>query len=99
MRIANITDMVSIGTVRATVTGIPYVVGDRFSVRPAGNVYQAYRNDDPIPGAVWTDSGNVVPIGKAWRRHGFGSGSRCTSGFTSYEPAHIDSYRAADLAA
>ncbi|OWL97012.1 hypothetical protein B7435_26870 [Mycolicibacterium peregrinum] len=99
VRIANITDMVSIGTVRATVTGIPYVVGDRFSVRAVGNVYQAYRNDDPIPGAVWTDSGSVVPIGKAWRRHGFGSGSRCTSGFTSYEPAHIDNYRAADLAA
>jgi hypothetical protein len=99
VRIANISDMVSIGTVRATVSGIAYAVGDRFSIRAIGNVYQAYRNDEPIAGAVWTDDGNVVPIGKAWRRHGFGSGSRCTSGFTRYVPAHIDSYKAADLAA
>lgn len=99
VRIATTTDLVSIGTVRATVSGIPYVVGDRFSIRAVGNVYQAYRNDDPIPGAVWTDSGNVVPIGKAWRRTAFGSGSRCTNGFTRYAPAHIDSFKAADLAA
>lgn len=99
VRIANISDLVSLGTVRATVAGIPYVVGDRFSIRAVGNVYQAYRNDDPIPGAVWTDSGNVVPVGKAWRRTAFGSGSRCTNGFVRYVPAHIDSFKAADLAA
>ena len=91
--------MAGMWTVRATVTGIPYVVGDRFSIRAVGNVYQVYRNDEPIPGATWTDSGNVVPIGKAWRRTAFGSGSRCTNGYAHFEPAHIDAFKAADLAA
>lgn len=101
VRIADVTDIFSpvIGTVRVTVTGISYVVGDRFSIRAVGNVYTAYRNDDPIPGATWTDSGDVVPVGKAWRRTAFGSGSRVTSGFNHYEPAHIDSFKAADIAA
>ncbi len=99
VRIATITNLTSIGSVRATVTGIPYVVGDRFSIRAVGNVYQVYRNDEPIPGATWTDSGNVVPIGKAWRRTAFGSGSRCTNGYAHFEPAHIDAFKAADLAA
>lgn len=99
VRIATITNLTSIGTVRATVSGIAYAVGDRFSIRAVGNVYQVYRNDEPIPGAVWTDSGNVVPIGKAWRRTAFGSGSRCTNGYAHFEPAHIDAFKAADLAA
>lgn len=99
VRIANIANMVSIGTVRATVTGLPYALGDRFRIEAVGNTYQAYRNDVAIPGAVWVDDGNVVPTGKAWRRHGFGSGVRCTNGFTRNVPAHIDRYRAADVAA
>lgn len=99
VRIATISNLTSTGTVRTTVSGIPYAVGDRYSIRAVGNVYTAYRNDEPIPGATWTDSGNIVPVGKAWRRTAFGSGSRCTNGYSHYEPAHIDSFKAADLAA
>ncbi|OBF77102.1 hypothetical protein [Mycolicibacterium fortuitum] len=103
VRIATITNLTSIGTVRVTATGIPYAVGDRFSIRAVGNVYTAYRNDAPIldgngDPVAWTDSGNIVPIGKAWRRTAFGSGSRATNGFNHYEPAHIDAFKAADLA-
>lgn len=104
VRIATITNLTSIGTVRATVSGIAYAVGDRFSIRAVGNVYTAYRNDSPIldgngDPVAWTDSGNTVPVGKAWRRTAFGSGSRATNGFSHYEPAHIDAFKAADLAA
>ena len=104
VRIATITNLTSIGTVRATVSGIAYAVGDRFSIRAVGNVYTAYRNDSPIldgngDPVAWTDSGNTVPVGKAWRRTAFGSGSRATNGFSHYEPAHIHAFKAADLAA
>lgn len=104
VRIATVTNLTSIGTVRVTATGIPYAVGDRFSIRAVGNVYTAYRNDSPIldgngDPVAWTDSGNTVPVGKAWRRTAFGSGSRATNGFSHYEPAHIDAFKAADLAA
>lgn len=104
VRIATIANLTSLGTVRVTASGIPYVVGDRFSIRAVGNVYTVYRNDSPIldgngDPVAWIDSDNAVPIGKAWRRTAFGSGSRCTNGFARHMPAHIDSFKAADLAA
>ncbi|AOT23147.1 minor tail protein [Mycobacterium phage Taquito] len=98
IRIANITNMTSLGTVRATAT-TTFAPGDDLEIRAVGSLYKVYKNGVAVPGAEWDDTGEIVPIGKAWRRHGFGLGNRNVSGFTTYRTAYIDRYVAADLVA
>lgn len=98
VRIANVTDMVSLGTVQATVTGLTAVEGDRFRLEAVGDTYQVYQNDDAIPGASWTDTGAAVaPVGKTWRYVGFGSGERTTLG-NFFGIAGLDQWVGKDIA-
>ncbi|AEZ50704.1 minor tail protein [Mycobacterium phage Rose5] len=96
IRIANVSNMTSVGTVRATAT-CPFSVGDEFTIAAVGSVYQVFRNGVAVPGAVWDDTTSIVPVGKAWRRHGFGGGSRNVSAYTIHRSAYIDRYKAMDL--
>ncbi|AGT12226.1 minor tail protein [Mycobacterium phage Velveteen] len=98
IRIANITNMTSLGTVRATAT-TTFAPGDDLEIRAVGSLYKVYKNGVAVPGAEWDDTDEIVPIGKAWRRHGFGLGNRNVSAFTTYRTAYIDRYVAADLVA
>ncbi|QGJ88599.1 minor tail protein [Mycobacterium phage Atcoo] len=98
IRIANITNMTSLGTVRATAT-TTFAPGDALEIRAVGSLYKVYKNGVAVPGAEWNDTGEIVPVGKAWRRHGFGLGNRNVSAFTTYRTAYIDRYVAADLVA
>ncbi|BBC28638.1 putative minor tail protein [Mycobacterium phage PR] len=98
IRIANITNMTSLGTVRATAT-TTFAPGDELEIRAIGSLYKVYKNGVAVPGAEWDDTGEIVPVGKAWRRHGFGLGNRNVSAFTTYRTAYIDRYVAADLVA
>ncbi|AKU45325.1 minor tail protein [Mycobacterium phage Madruga] len=96
IRIANISNMTSLGTVRATAT-TTFSPGDEIEIRAIGSLYKVYKNGVAVPGAEWDDTTEIVPIGKAWRRHGFGLGNRNVSAFTTYRTAYVDRYRAMDL--
>ncbi|OKH61947.1 hypothetical protein EB74_18545 [Mycobacterium sp. SWH-M5] len=98
IRIANISNMTSLGTVRATAT-TTFVPGDALEIRATGSLYKVYKNGVAVPGAEWDDTDEIVPVGKAWRRHGLGLGNRNVSAFTTYRTAYIDRYVAADLVA
>ncbi|AIK68806.1 minor tail protein [Mycobacterium phage LizLemon] len=98
IRIANITNMTSLGTVRATAT-TTFAPGDDLEIRAVGSLYKVYKNGVAVPGAEWDDTAEIVPVGKAWRRHGYGLGNRNVSAFTTYRTAYIDRYVAADLVA
>ncbi|UVT31460.1 minor tail protein [Mycobacterium phage Mask] len=98
IRIANISNMTSLGTVRATAT-TTFAPGDDIEIRATGSLYKVYKNGVAVPGAEWDDTDEIVPVGKAWRRHGFGLGNRNVSAFTTYRTAYIDRYVAADLVA
>jgi hypothetical protein len=98
LRITTIANMVSVGTVQATVTGITGNPGDTFRIEANGNTYTCYRNDTAIPGASWTDSGNIIPINSNFRSVGYGHGSyKHNAGFSVDTPAGIDEFCGYDL--
>jgi len=98
LRIATISTMTEVGTVRATVTGLNAAVGDRFRIQAEGSTYRCFRNDEPIPGAVWEDTAGIIPQTPAFRAVGCGVGNRraILLGPIS-ESAYIDHWRAYDL--
>lgn len=103
--IETITDMVSGGTVKATSTGVVHALpNDVFRIEAVFDeddgvtTFTCYRNGDPIPGAVWEDTGHVAHTGKAWRRCAYGATAASFSN-TTYRAASADEWRAGDLAA
>lgn len=98
VRIATVTNMTSIGTVRATSSGaLPAVVGDRFRIEAAGNVFTCYRNDAVIASATWTDSGAVTSTGSNFRSVGFGTGAAGNVFGSADHAAFIDYFTGYDL--
>lgn len=100
VRIASITDLHSIGTVQATVTGLTAAIGDTFRIDAVGEDYRVYHNDveldtDPL----WTDAGNsTVPVGKSWRHVGWGGFERTTIG-VYHRIAGLDKWIGKDISA
>lgn len=98
LRIATISTMTEVGTVRATVTGLNAAVGDRFRIQAEGSTYRCFRNDEPIPGAVWEDTAGIIPQTPAFRAVGCGVGNRRAILLGPIaESAYIDHWRAYDL--
>ncbi|MCG7610332.1 hypothetical protein [Mycobacterium sp. CnD-18-1] len=72
-------------------------VGDQFRIEAEGEVYTAYRNDVPISGCEWTDTGNsVIPLTAPFKSAGwlisFDAGT-----FVEQHSAWITNWAAYDL--
>ncbi|KRD08563.1 hypothetical protein ASE48_08320 [Mycobacterium sp. Root265] len=69
---------------------------DQYRLEAVGNTYTVYRNGEPLTDAVWVDSTNIVSVGAAWRRIGFGHTAASWNNGV-YRSAAIDIWRGGDI--